>query len=140
MESLGCSTGVLPPVLSQADWQPSLQSIQLSQRHWLSRKTETIPGKEGQTTATGPQTLAGGNNHSWDRRPDRNWARLQCCHSCFRDYRAIKVLKITENMQNHPILDTRISVLRPSFRVSRSGDPHWILKRGQDFSGFFDHF
>ena len=28
---------------------------------------------------------------------------LQCCHSCFRDYRAIKVLRITENLQNHSI-------------------------------------
>ena len=27
----------------------------------------------------------------------------QCCHSCFRDYRAIKVLRITENLQNHSI-------------------------------------
>ena len=58
LPSFGCFAGVLPPVLSQADWQPSLQSIQLSQRHWLSRKTETIPGKEGQTTAE-PETLAG---------------------------------------------------------------------------------
>ena len=26
---------------------------------------------------------------------------LQCCHSCFRDYRVIKVSKITENIQKH---------------------------------------
>ena len=30
----------------------------------------------------------------------------------------------------YPILDTRIFRLCPSFRVSRSGDPHWILKWG----------